>query len=129
MRKTVSAALMALLLNVALGVNVFAQAGLVKSNQFIGQIDTPRNETQQNGDNTDSSKKVTKEQFYKKLATTNSNSDLIKSEKDTLAAYEKQKAAGKKFSTTSKVLIGVGIAAAVIGIVVFAASRDKIETF
>ena len=43
------------------------------------------------------------------------NSNFTK--KDTLAEYEKTKAQGRKFSTTTKVLIGVGIAAAVIAIV------------
>ncbi len=51
------------------------------------------------------------------------------SDKSTLAEYQKAQKQGKKFSTTTKVLIGVGITAAVIGIVVFAASRDKIRTF
>ena len=43
--------------------------------------------------------------------------------------YEQSKAAGKKFSTMTKVLIGGGVAAAVVEIFVFAASRDKIKTF
>lgn len=51
------------------------------------------------------------------------------SNKSTLAEYERAKRQSKGMSTTTKVLIGVGIAAAVVGIVVFAASRDKIRTF
>jgi hypothetical protein len=129
MRKTVSAVLVVLLLNVAFGVNVFAQTGFVKENQFIGQTDAPQNNFRRNEESKDASKSIAKADFYKKLARNNASSDVSKGEKNTLAAYERQKAAGKKFSTTTKVLIGVGIAAAVIGIVVFAASRDKINTF
>lgn len=51
------------------------------------------------------------------------------SNKSTLAEYERAKKQNKGMSATTKVLIGVGIAAAVIGIVAFAASRDKIRTF
>lgn len=129
MKKTVSVVLMALLLNVAFGVNVFAQTGLVKSNQFIGQTDAAQNDAQQNGDSVEATNSVAKEKLYKSLTGNSGNSGFIKSEKSTLADYQKQKAADKKFSTTTKVLIGVGVAAAVIGIVILAASRDKIETF
>lgn len=40
--------------------------------------------------------------------------------RQTLAEFEKQKAQGKKFSNTTKVLIGVGVAAAVIVVVALA---------
>ena len=50
-------------------------------------------------------------------------------EKSTMAEYERAKKQGGKFSTTTKVLIGVGIAAAILTVVVVAASRDKIRTF
>jgi hypothetical protein len=53
----------------------------------------------------------------------------INPSKSTLADYQRAQRRGNKFSTKTKVLIGVGIAAAVVGIVVFAASRDKIRTF
>jgi hypothetical protein len=129
MRKTVSAVLVVLLLNVAFGANVFAQTGFVNGNQFLGQRTAPQNDVSRNEESKDVSKSAAKADFYKKLARNNVSSNIIESEKNTLAAYERQKAEGKKFSTTTKVLIGVGIAAAVIGIVVFAASRDKIETF
>ena len=129
MKKTMSAVLVVLLLNVAFGVNIFAQANSVKENQFTGQTDAPQNNFRRSEESKDVSKSAAKADFYKKLARNNANSDVSKGEKNTLAAYERQKAEGKKFSTTTKVLIGVGIAAAVIGIVVFAASRDKIETF
>jgi hypothetical protein len=55
--------------------------------------------------------------------------DLDNASKSTLADYRRAQKQGSKFSTTTKILIGVGIAAAVVGIVVFAASRDKIRTF
>lgn len=48
------------------------------------------------------------------------------SQKSTMAEYERSKAAGKKLSTTTKVLIGVGIAAAVIAIV-FVVAKDDLE--
>lgn len=129
MKKTMSAVLVVLLLNVAFGVNVFAQANSVKGNQFIGQTAEPENVVSRNEENKDASKSAAKADFYKKLARNNVSPNIIEGEKNTLAAYERQKAEGKKFSTTTKVLIGVGIAAAVVGIVVFAASRDKIKTF
>jgi hypothetical protein len=42
------------------------------------------------------------------------------------ADYNQNKKSGKKFSTTTKVLIGVGIAAAVLAIV-FVAARNDLE--
>lgn len=49
--------------------------------------------------------------------------------RETMADYQNQKKQGQKFSTSTKVLIGVGITVAVVGVVVFVASRDKINTF
>jgi len=46
------------------------------------------------------------------------------SRKSTLADHQSQQKLGKKFSTTSKVLIGVGIAAAVAAVVVVVARKD-----
>jgi hypothetical protein len=129
MRKTVSAILTTLLLNVAFGINVFAQTGSVTVNRSVGQMDTPQNDVSKIEDKADTSNTVTKKKFYTQLTETNGGAEFLKNEKSTLEAYEKQKAAGKKFSTTTKVLIGVGIAAAVVGVVIFAASRDKIRTF
>lgn len=57
------------------------------------------------------------------LKTKNDSVNLTFSKKDTLAEYERTKAQGKKFSTTTKVLIGAGIAAVVIAVVVIAASN------
>lgn len=48
-------------------------------------------------------------------------------EKENLNSYNKQKKQGQKFSTSTKILIGVGIVA-VIGVVIFAANR-KVEPF
>lgn len=42
----------------------------------------------------------------------------------TLAEHQAQKKAGRKFSTTTKVLIGAGIAAAVLAVVFVAARND-----
>lgn len=49
--------------------------------------------------------------------------DLEFTNKQTRREYEKLKAEGKKFSTTTKVLIGVGIAAAVIVVVAVLANK------
>lgn len=121
---------MTLLLNVAFGINVFAYSVSVENDQSSNQTSVPRNDIHRNESSKDNSQTTAKQQvLYKKHTEDKANSDFLKSEKNTLANYEKQKAAGKRFSTTTKALIGVGIAAAVIGIVVFAASRDKIKTF
>jgi hypothetical protein len=125
MKKTVSAVLIALPLNFAFGVNLLAQTDFAKENRFIG---AQKNTALQNKERKDSSNIATKAEFYKTLAQNKAGSDFANGYKNTLANYERQKAAGKKFSTT-KVLIGVAIVAAVIGGVVFAASHDKIKTF
>lgn len=128
MKKTLSAILIALLMNVAFGASVFAKNNTTKEKQSIEKADESNvgSVRDEKGDKTASKEKA---DFYKKINSNNSSFDFAKSEKSTLSDYEKQKAVGKKFSTTTKVLIGVGIAAAVVGIVVFAASRDKIRTF
>ena len=46
------------------------------------------------------------------------------SRKSTLAEHRAQQKAGKKFSTTGKVLIGVGVAAAVLAVVFVVARND-----
>jgi len=46
------------------------------------------------------------------------------SRRSTLSEHQAQKKAAKKFSTTTKVLIGAGIAAAVVAIVFVAARKD-----
>ncbi len=50
-------------------------------------------------------------------------SDLKFTKKDTLAEYERTKAQGRKFSTTTKILIGAGIAAAIVAVVVLVAKK------
>jgi hypothetical protein len=104
-------------------VNAFARAKAFendKTSTAIGRNSDPKSDTSANPK---SSNPGLKKALFEKQPPAE-----IK-EKDNLAAYERQKAKGNKFSTTTKVLIGVGIAAAVVGIVVFAASRDDIKTF
>lgn len=109
MKKIVSTFLIAMLLNIAFGASAFAQTSALNENG--------------------SAKSQLKAQFEKELGSSKAVSDFGKAEKETMASYKKSKMAGKKFSTGKKILIGFGIAAAVVGIVVFAASRDKIRTF
>lgn len=116
-RKTLLATLAFSIFYLGTNANVFGQARAFENNRAIG-VEISEASSAQKSSNPDLKKAL----FEKK------DSSVYK-EKNNLAEYEKQKAQGKKFSTTTKVLIGVGIAAAVIGIVVFAASRDKIETF
>jgi Flp pilus assembly protein TadB len=120
-RKTLLATLAFSIFCLGTNANVFAQARASENNRAIS---AEKSETKfeaasvQKSSNPDLKKAL----FEKK------DSSAYK-EKNNLAEYEKQKAQGKKFSTTTKILIGVGIAAAVIAIVVIAASQDKIETF
>ena len=116
-RKTLLATLAFSIFCLGTNANVFAQARSFENNRAIG-VEISEASSVQKASNPDLKKAL----FEKK------DSSVYK-EKNNLAEYEKQKAQGKKFSTTTKILIGVGIAAGVIGIVVFAASRDKIETF
>ena len=113
LRKILSACLLAFIFSDVSGVDVFAR-------NINGDEKTPV-----------AVKKMPagKEDLKSVFSAKNDSSNEIGKEKNTLAEYEKSKAQGRKFSTTTKVLIGVGIAAAVIGVVVFAASRDKIRTF
>lgn len=60
------------------------------------------------------------------LAVPQSKSFDPTSMKSTMSEHQAQKKAAKRFSTTTKVLIGVGIAAAVIAIV-FVAARDDLK--
>ncbi|HRH40061.1 MAG TPA: hypothetical protein PKY82_00345 [Pyrinomonadaceae bacterium] len=92
--------------SIASSANIFAQTKMSDENQPVSINPEPRRET-----------------FLKKEVQPNFE------QKETMADYKKQKAQGSKFSTGTKVLIGVGIAAAVLGVVIFAASRDKIEPF
>src|SRR5215213_10053869 len=107
LKKILSMGLAVMILTVALGVNVPAQSSSVIENQVAVK--------QENADRASDLKLLVKAQ--------SNSAGLNISHKSTLAEYEKTKQQGKRFSTTTKVLIGVGIAAAVIGVVVFAASR------
>ncbi len=74
-------------------------------------------------------KKIEKKDFSGSFKTEKDSLSKIEKSAYSRAEYQKQKAQGSKFSTTTKVLIGVGIAAAVIGIVAFAVSRTEIHPF
>ncbi|HEY8561139.1 MAG TPA: hypothetical protein VIL74_12260 [Pyrinomonadaceae bacterium] len=113
LKKILSMFLAVIVLTVASGASAAAQTGNINENPAISKRET---EAEVND-----LKSLIKNQ--------DSARDLTISNKSTLAEYERQKRQGKGLSTTTKVLIGVGIAAAVVGIVVFAASRDKIRTF
>ena len=95
-----------MILTVASSANIFARAG--------GDEKTNVTKQEKPIEKTDLAPAI-------KIKTDASNSNFTK--KDTLAEYERTKAQGKKFSTTTKVLIGAGVAAAVIGIVFLAASK------
>lgn len=110
-KKIIVLTLLVSIFSAASSVSVYAQATLNDD------------ETQTVGVDRDSQTEETPRKFVKK------EKDSIFQEKEGLAAYQKQKAQGKRFSTGTKILIGVGVAAAVIGVVVFLASRDKVEPF
>lgn len=113
LRKILSACLLAFIFSAVSGVTVFARSINGDEKPAVVVKETPAG----------------KEDLKSVFSAKNDSSKQIGKEKNTLAEYEKNKAQGRKFSTTTKVLIGVGIAAAVIGVFVFAASRDKIRTF
>ena len=113
LKKFLSMSLAVMIFTVASGANALAQTKTFNENQVAAKSE--------NKDRAADLKSLIKAQ--------NNSAGLDVSDKSTLAEYEKSKRQGKGFSTTTKVLIGVGIAAAVVGIVVFAASRDKIRTF
>lgn len=113
LKKILSVCLLAFIFSAVSGVNVFARSINGDEKTPVVKKETP----------------AEKEDLKSVFSAKNNSSNQIGKEKSTLAEYERNKAQGRKFSTTTKVLIGVGIAAAVIGIVVFAASRDKIRTF
>ena len=94
-KKTISVGLLVVVLSIASSGNVFAQAKLSDENQPILINKEAKNE------------KV-KDSFLKKEVQPNLEI------KETMADYRKQKAQGKKFSTQTKVLIGVGVGAAIL---------------
>lgn len=97
-----------MILMVASGANVFARAN--------GGDDEKTSATKQE-------KPVKQKDLASVIKTKNETVNSSFTKKDTLAEYERAKAQGKKFSTTTKVLIGVGVAAAVIAIIAIAASN------
>ncbi|HEX8636806.1 MAG TPA: hypothetical protein VF692_01990 [Pyrinomonadaceae bacterium] len=113
LRKILSVCLLAFIFSAVSGVNVFARSINGDEKTLVVKKET----------------QAGKEDLKSVFSAKNDSSNQIGKEKNTLAEYERNKAQGRKFSTTTKILIGVGIAAAVIGVVVFAASRDKIRTF
>ena len=113
LKKILSMCLAILIFTVASGVNAFAQSRALNENQTAAK--------QEN--------KTGASDLKARIKAQNNSAELNISDKNTLAEYEKSKKLGNSFSTTAKVLIGVGVAAAVVGVIVFAASRDKIRTF
>ncbi len=114
LKKILSACLLAFIFSAVSGVNVFARA-------LNGEGERTATVKQE--------KQVEKKDLKDAFKTERDSEERPDKTDYSRAEYERQKAKGRKYSTTTKVLIGVGIAAAVIGIVVFAASRDKIRTF
>ena len=107
-KKIITVFLTAMIFTVASGVNVFAQTGKIDENQTVAKQEIK-----------------TEGSDLKSLVKAQPDSTELKvSNKSTLADYQKAKQQGSKFSTTTKVLIGVGIAAAVVGVIFVVARRD-----
>lgn len=115
LKKILAAGLAVFIFTAVSGVNAFALSS--------------ENEKEKSAAAVKSERKITESDFTKPQTVENASLSKIEKSAYSRGEYEKQKAQRGKFSTTTKVLIGVGIAAAVVGIVVFAASRDKIRTF
>jgi hypothetical protein len=109
-RKIIATSLLVSIFTLASGSNVFGQIKLSDESRPVSPAPVAQNEKLRDA--------FTKKKYQ---------SDF--SEPDNLAAHQKQKSQGQKFSTGTKILIGVAIVAVVAGIVVFAASRDKVEPF
>lgn len=115
LKKILSMCLLSAVLTLASGSQVLAQ----KTNALTDNQSMFKEETVGN---------LGKKDLKSAIAAQNSNDSLVFS-KSTLSGYERAKRQGNGLSTNTKVLIGVGITAAVVVIMVFAASRDKIRTF
>lgn len=107
LKKFLSGFLALMILTIASSANVFARA----------------NDSNEKTSTTNQEKQIEKRDLSAALKTKTDSVNSNFTKKDTLAEYERTKAEGKKFSTTTKVLIGVGIAAVVIGIIVYAADK------
>ena len=107
-KKIITVFLTAMIFTVASGINTFAQTNKIDENQTVAK----------QGAKTDSAD-------LKSLVKARTGSNEVKiSNKSTLADYQKAKQQSSKFSTTTKVLIGVGIAVAVVGVIFVVARRD-----
>jgi len=113
-KKIISLALLVSIFSIASSLSVFAQASLSEAPAIM-----------QNKSDEKKSDDLRAVIWKKEERSSASNFD----EKDSLTTYQKQKSQGKRFSTGTKILIGVAIAAGLTGIFYFAASRDKIKPF
>ncbi|MBS1793474.1 MAG: hypothetical protein JSS81_06450 [Acidobacteria bacterium] len=111
LKRFISVFLTALILIASSGVGAFAQTGAPRAS--AGFIKTERRADA--GD------------LKSLLRAQNDRSAPVVSGKSTLADYEQAKKQGRKFSTATKVLIGVGIAVAVVA-VIFAVGRNDLES-
>ena len=111
LKKILSACLAVFIFTAVSGVNAFARAN-------NGEGEQAKQE-----------KQIDKKDSENIFKTKSASADALEKSAYSRAEYDRQKAQGNKFSTKTKVLIGVGIAAAAIGIFVIAASRDKIRPF
>lgn len=113
LKKILSMCLGVMLFTVASNVNAFAQTTIVNENPSVAvqEKEAPKNDLQA------------------AIRAQNNSDKLNLSNKSTLAEYERAKRQSKGFSTTTKILIGVGIVAGVLTVVAIAASRDKVRTF
>jgi hypothetical protein len=85
----------------ASSIPIFGQTKLADENQTVSQKIEPQNEK-------------FREAFLKKDHTP-SATELV--EKETMKSYLKQKKQGQKFSTSTKIIIGVGVVAAAVLII------------
>ncbi len=105
-KKILSLGLMTMMLTLASNAPLYAQTGSLKANDEAVRAE-----------------KQTAKDLKKAFEAEEKKDTLEVSDKSTMAEYEKARRRGKGLSTTTKVLIGVGIAAAVVGIL-FVGKRD-----
>jgi len=107
LKKLFSAMMMTMILMTASGMSVYARANDENAKKDVVKRED-QTETKENKD------------WSSIIKAKSKSGDAKLSGKQTRAEFEKQKAQGKNFSTTGKVLIGVGVAAAVIVVVALA---------
>jgi Flp pilus assembly protein TadB len=100
-KKITTLFLAVVIFTIASSISIFGQAKLADENQTVSQKVEPKNEKLRNA-------------FLKKE---NVPSAAELSEKETMASYQKQKKQGQKFSTATKIIIGVGAVAAAVFII------------